>query len=90
MKKVGLIGGIGPASTLDYYMGIINGYMQKTKDKNYPSRIDYAPASDIVLNEDEALSRAWSYMIRFGIMPSKCLRSFALITAFGSSMSSAS
>ena len=36
MKKTGIIGGIGPASTLDYYSGIINGYRSKTGDDNYP------------------------------------------------------
>ena len=36
MKKVGIIGGIGPASTLDYYSGIINEYRAKTNDENYP------------------------------------------------------
>ncbi|MBW4083957.1 aspartate/glutamate racemase family protein [Paenibacillus sp. S150] len=36
MKKIGIVGGIGPASTLDYYSGIINGFRQKTNDDNYP------------------------------------------------------
>ena len=36
MRKVGIIGGIGPASTLDYYNGIINGFRAKSKDGNYP------------------------------------------------------
>ena len=36
MKKVGIIGGIGPASTLDYYSGIINGCRLKYSDGNYP------------------------------------------------------
>ena len=36
MKKVGIIGGIGPASTLDYYSGIIDKYRAKTNDDNYP------------------------------------------------------
>ena len=36
MKKVGIIGGIGPASTLDYYSGIISKYRAKTNDDNYP------------------------------------------------------
>ena len=36
MTKVGIIGGIGPASTLDYYSGIINGYRQATGEENYP------------------------------------------------------
>jgi aspartate racemase len=39
MKKAGIIGGIGPASTLDYYCGIINGYRTKTNDGNYPEII---------------------------------------------------
>ena len=36
MKKVGIIGGIGPMSTIDYYCGIINGVRAKTNDDNYP------------------------------------------------------
>lgn len=36
MKKIGIVGGIGPASTLDYYSGIISGFRQKTGDDNYP------------------------------------------------------
>lgn len=36
MKKVGLVGGIGPASTLDYYKGIIDGYRAKAGGDNYP------------------------------------------------------
>ena len=39
MKKVGIIGGIGPASTLDYYVGIIEGYRAKVNDGNYPEII---------------------------------------------------
>lgn len=36
MKKVGIVGGIGPASTLDYYSGIINGVRIKANEDNYP------------------------------------------------------
>jgi len=36
MKKVGLVGGIGPASTLDYYRGIIDGYRARTGSNDYP------------------------------------------------------
>ena len=39
MKKVGIIGGIGPASTLDYYSGIINECRTKANDDNYPEII---------------------------------------------------
>jgi len=36
MKKIGIIGGIGPASTVEYYNGIIYGYRKLTNDENYP------------------------------------------------------
>lgn len=36
MRKVGIVGGIGPVSTVDYYRGIITGFMEKTKSNNYP------------------------------------------------------
>ena len=36
MNRVGIIGGLGPASTLDYYSGIINGYRMRANDGNYP------------------------------------------------------
>ena len=36
MKKVGIVGGIGPVSTLDYYSGIINGVRELTQSGDYP------------------------------------------------------
>lgn len=36
MKKLGLVGGIGPESTLDYYKGIIDGYQERTGSDHYP------------------------------------------------------
>jgi aspartate racemase len=39
MKKGGIIGGIGPASTLDYYSGIISGYRLKANSEHYPEII---------------------------------------------------
>jgi len=36
MKKVGIVGGMAPASTVDYYSGIIQGVRAKTGDDNYP------------------------------------------------------
>jgi len=39
MKKFGLVGGIGPASTLDYYKGVIEGYRARIKDNSYPRMI---------------------------------------------------
>ena len=39
MKKAGIIGGIGPASTLDYYDGIIKGVRSLTQRDDYPEFI---------------------------------------------------
>ncbi len=42
MKKIGLVGGIGPASTVDYYMGIIDGCRKKSGSPNYPEILIYS------------------------------------------------
>ena len=36
MKKVGIVGGLGPASTIDYYRGIIEGFRSVNGDDQYP------------------------------------------------------
>lgn len=36
MKKLGLVGRIGPESTLDYYKGIISGFRSRTRGAGYP------------------------------------------------------
>ena len=37
MKTVGIIGGIGPESTVDYYRLIVAGYREQKRDGSYPS-----------------------------------------------------
>ena len=37
MKTVGIIGGIGPESTVDYYRLIVSIYRERTQDGSYPS-----------------------------------------------------
>jgi len=39
MKTVGIIGGIGPESTIEYYRFIIDGYRKRKTDGSYPSII---------------------------------------------------
>jgi len=39
MKTVGIIGGIGPESTVEYYRFIIDGYRARQADGSYPSII---------------------------------------------------
>ena len=37
MKTVGIIGGIGPESTIEYYRLIIASYRRQKRDGSYPS-----------------------------------------------------
>jgi aspartate racemase len=39
MKTVGLIGGVGPESTIEYYRFIIEAYRDRKQDDSYPSII---------------------------------------------------
>ncbi len=39
MKTLGIIGGIGPESTIDYYRAIIAAYRERHKNADYPSII---------------------------------------------------
>ena len=39
MKTVGIIGGVGPESTIEYYRFIIAGYRARKGDASYPSII---------------------------------------------------
>ena len=39
MKTVGIIGGIGPESTIEYYRFIIEGYRERLTDDSYPAII---------------------------------------------------
>jgi aspartate racemase len=42
MKRIGIIGGLGPESTLDYYKGIIGAFNTKYPDLGYPEIIIYS------------------------------------------------
>lgn len=39
MKTVGIVGGIAPESTIEYYRAIIEAYRAQSRDDNYPSII---------------------------------------------------
>jgi aspartate racemase len=39
MKTAGIIGGIGPESTIDYYRLIVAGYRERKRDGSYPSLV---------------------------------------------------
>ena len=52
MKRIGIIGGIGPESTLDYYRRIIDIFKAKGDGLTYPEIIIYS--ADLA-----ALLRSW-------------------------------
>lgn len=62
MKKLGVIGGLGPESTLDYYRMIVARFRERAGDGNYPSfllhSLNLKPAIDAVTAGDlEGLTR---------------------------------
>ncbi len=42
MKRIGLIGGLGPEATIDYYKELINAFKKESGDLNYPEIIIYS------------------------------------------------
>ncbi|MDJ0706924.1 MAG: amino acid racemase [Leptolyngbyaceae cyanobacterium MO_188.B28] len=62
MKTVGIIGGIGPESTIEYYRKIISSYLKRQATGNYPqiiiNSIDMTKMLDLIGNgEFEEVSR---------------------------------
>jgi aspartate racemase len=64
MKTLGIIGGIGPESTVDYYRSLIQGWRERTKDGSAPSillnSIDLKKMLDMVAAND--LSTVTEYL----------------------------
>jgi aspartate racemase len=74
MKTLGMIGGVGPESTIDYYKNIIATYRERKPDGHYPQFVinsidlqkgidfleadDLAGMADFLLSEIEQLPRA--------------------------------
>jgi len=42
MKRIGIIGGLGPEATIDYYKEIINTFKNENGDLDYPEIIIYS------------------------------------------------
>lgn len=62
MKKPGLVGGIGPESTLEYYKGIIDGYRERTGGDDYPHMI--IDSLNLTEMYDLAAARDWDVFTR--------------------------
>src|SRR5205809_8013163 len=66
MKTVGIIGGIGPESTIEYYRFIIAGYRERKGDGSYPSIIiNSVDLNQLIawMNANE-LDNAAEYLVR--------------------------
>ena len=65
MKTLGIIGGIGPESTIDYYRQIIAAYRQQKQDGSYPqiiiNNIDMKTMLDLI--EANELPRLTEYLL---------------------------
>lgn len=42
MQRIGIVGGLGPESTLEYYRGIISAFNQQADDYSYPEIVIYS------------------------------------------------
>lgn len=63
MKKIGIIGGLGPESTIDYYKGIINAFRQRESGLAIPEIIIYSADVNILLELAEA--REWNKLVEW-------------------------
>lgn len=83
MKKIGIIGGIGPQSTIDYYLSLISLYQKRFETDHYPEIVidsidmtkmighgqsgDFAAMIDLLVNAARNLHRAGA---DFGVIAS--------------------
>jgi len=65
LKTAGIIGGIGPESTIDYYRLIISSYRDRTRDGGYPpiliNNIDLKRLVDLIT--DGALAAVSDFLL---------------------------
>jgi len=64
MKTAGIIGGIGPESTVDYYRLILSIYRERTRDGSYPSVLinSIDPKRMLDLIESDQLAEVTGYL----------------------------
>jgi len=64
MKRIGIIGGLGPEATIDYYKEIINAFKNEKGDLDYPEIIIYSVnmAHFIGLMREQKYEQATAYI----------------------------
>ena len=63
MKRIGMIGGFGPESTLDYYRLLIETYHQKSGDESNPEIILYSMDIHTLLNMTDR--KQWDELVQW-------------------------
>lgn len=63
MKRIGIIGGLGPESTIDYYKGIINVFRQRESGLATPEIIIYS--ADVSRLMELVEVREWSKLVEW-------------------------
>lgn len=61
MKKIGIIGGLGPESTLDYYKGIIDAFKPTYNDNGFPEIV--IESLDLKSFVEQGMSGDWDSII---------------------------
>lgn len=83
MTKIGMIGGLGPESTLDYYRSIIETYRNESKGESNPEIIIYSMDINYVLKLVE--NKEWDNLVECLVNGIKALKNagadFAFISA---------
>lgn len=81
MKNIGLVGGLGPEATVDYYNGIINAF--KTGDLNYPEIIVYSVNMSVFIGlmKERRYDEAAGELVKKIISLERAGAEFAAITA---------
>ncbi len=61
MKRIGIIGGLGPESTIDYYKGIINAFRQREVGLTTPEIIIYS--ADVSRLFELVVAKEWDNLV---------------------------
>jgi aspartate racemase len=66
MKKIGIVGGMGPESTVDYYQGIIDAFKEKGGGFSYPEIIMYSVnlSELLMMMEHKEWTRLTEWLVR--------------------------
>jgi aspartate racemase len=81
-KPLGIVGGLGPESTIEYYRQLVSGYRERVADGSYPSLIIYSTDVNRVLKlAAENREKLVEYLLTALLPLARAGADFALIAA---------